>query len=133
MAMQRSGTQIPIHNLTHANAFADLGGLTWEPIQDLIDFSETSVEEEIGDFEIEDPAILVESFTRDPSVGDRMLPDLGRNMNFAGFTREYFEPYILPEVGRRFCKAEKQLGNFVELRQLIFQHQMVKMANAWMI
>ena len=66
MAMQCSGsarTQIPINDLTRANAFADLRGLTWEPIQDLIDFSETSVEEEIGDFEIDDPAILLASFT----------------------------------------------------------------------
>ena len=72
MAMQRSGsahTQIAIHDLTRANTFPDLRGLTWEPNQDLIDFSETSVEEEISDFEIEDPAILLESFTRDSSVG----------------------------------------------------------------
>ena len=52
-------------------------------------------------------------------------------MNFAVFTRECFEPYILREVGRRFCEAEKQLGNFVESRQLIFQQQMVKTAYAW--
>ena len=89
MTMQRSGsarTQIPIHDLSRANAFADLRGLTWEPIQDLIDFSETSVDEEIGRFEVEDSAILLESFTRDPTVGDRMPPDLRRNMNFAEFT-----------------------------------------------
>ena len=111
MAMQRSGsacTQIPIYDLSHANAFADLRGLTWEPIQDLIDFSEKSVDEEIGRFSIEDPAILLDSFTRDLTVGDRMPPDLRPNMNFAEFTRECFEPYILREVGRWAGDFRKQ-------------------------
>ena len=62
-----------------------------------------------------------------------MPPDLRCNMSFAEFTRECFEPYILREVGRRFQEAEKQLGNFVMSRQLIFQQQMVETANAWMI
>ena len=39
---------------------------------------------------------------------------------------------MLREVGRRFPEAEKQLGNFVTSRQLIFQQQIVKTANACM-
>ena len=54
-------------------------------------------------------------------------------MTFADYTRECFEPYILREVGKRFCEAKAQLGNFVESRQKIFQKQMVDSANAWMI
>ena len=52
---------------------------------------------------------------------------------FADFTRECFEPYILWEVGKRFRKAEMQLGNFVTSQQKIFQKQMVDSANAWML
>ena len=70
-------TRIPVYDLTRANAFADLRGLPWEPVQDLlIEFPATEIEEEIGEFEIANPAILLESFTRDPSVGDRMREDL---------------------------------------------------------
>ena len=91
------------------------------------------IDEEIGQFEIANPAILLESFTRDLSVRERMPEELRRNMTFADFTREYFASYILREVGKRFCEAEAQLGNFVESQQKIFQKQIVDSANAWIV
>ena len=106
-------------------------GLPWEPVNGLLEFPATEIHEDICEFEITTPAILLESFTRDPSVGERMREELQRNMTFADFTRECFEPYILPEVGKRFHEAEAQLPNFVESRQTIFQKQMVDSANTW--
>ena len=87
----------------------------------LIEFPATEIEEKIGEFEIANPVILLESFTRDSSVSEKMPEDFQRNMSFADFTRECFEPYILREVGKRFREAEAQLGNFVTSRQKIFQ------------
>ena len=75
-------TWIPVYDLTRANGFADLRALPWEPVQDLlIEFRDKEIQEEIGEFEIANPAILGESFTRDPSVGERMPDDLHRNID----------------------------------------------------
>ena len=126
-------TRIPVYNLSRAKAFADLRGLPLEPVQGLLEFPATVIDEEIGGFDIADPAILLASFTRDPSVGERMPEELRKNMTFADFTRECFEPYILRELGTRFCEAQAQLENFVMFQQKIVQKQMVDSANAWMI
>ena len=64
-AMERvcsNRTRIPVYDLSRANAFADLRGLHWEPVQGLLEFPATEIDEDIGEFEIATPAILVGKF-----------------------------------------------------------------------
>ena len=45
-------------------------------MQGFLEFPATEIDDEIGEFEIANPAILLESFTRDPLVGERMPKEL---------------------------------------------------------
>ena len=116
-----NGTQILLYDLSRANLFADLSRQPWEPVQGLLEFPAMEIHDEIGTFETANPAILLVNFTRYPSVGERIPKELGRNVTFADFTREFFEPYILREVGKRFREVEAQLGYFVIFSKQIFQ------------
>jgi len=82
--------------------------------------------------EIEDPWTFLQSFTLDPSVGQRVPQNRGQMMTFADCTKDLFEPYILEEITRQMQDAQSLLLNGAEEHQCPFQTEIVENINRWM-
>jgi len=119
-------------DLSMFNARADLMGLGWTPVASLLEYEPTPIVEEEVEVVIVDPCGLLATLTRDNTVRQRVPEQRRSNVTFQTFVRDIFEPYLLKEVGKRFQEAQRQLENFVEVKQLMFQEAMVNSANAWM-
>jgi len=136
VAMRRSGsnqtaTQV-FQDLSMFNARADLMGLGCTPVAGWLEYEPTPMEAELVGMVIEDPRCLLATLTRDNTVRQIVPKQNRNNVTFQSFVRDIFEPDLLKEVGKRFQEAQGQLENFVEEKQLMFQEEMVKSANAWM-
>jgi len=92
----------------------------------------TDIPEEVQELEIMNPVAFLQSFTHDPSVGQRIPPQRPSPITFAKFTRELFEPYIVREVTKRFQEANASMGEFITGTELKWQNEMVSYANRWM-
>jgi len=92
----------------------------------------TDIPEEVQELEILNPVTFLQSFTHDPSVGQRIPPQRRTPMTFANLTRELFEPSIVREVIKRFQEAKACMGDFITATQLEWQNEMVVNANCWM-
>jgi len=92
----------------------------------------TDIPEEVQELEILNPVTFCQSFTHDPSVGQRIPPQRRTPMTFANCTRELFEPYIVREVTKRFQEAKTSMGNFITGTQLEWQNEMVTNSNRGM-
>jgi len=53
-------------------------------------------------------------------------------IDFATFTRELFEPYIVREVMNWFQEHKGSMGDFITATQLEWQNKMGVNANRWM-
>jgi len=121
------------YDLSRYNAIAGLHGIGWKSIeQQMADLEPTDIPEEVQELEILNPVTFLQSFTHDPSVGQRIHPQRRTPMTFANFTRELFEPYIVREVTKRFQEAKASMGDFITATQLQWQNEMVTNANRWM-
>ena len=120
------------YDISRQQAFADLRGIVWRLIEEMVAFDPTEIPEEVEDFEILNPCSFLQSLTRDPSVGRRVPPHRRTPMTFADFTKNLFELYIVREVMKRFQEAQASLGNFVEEQQIMWQNEMVSNANLLM-
>jgi len=97
----------------------------------MADLEPTDIPEEVQELEILNPVTFLQSFTHDPSVGQRIPPQRRTLMTFANFTRELFEPYIVREVTKRFQEAKASMGDIITTTQLEWQNEMVTNANHW--
>jgi len=121
------------YNLSRYNAIADLSGIGWKFIEEqMADLEPTDIPEAVQELEILNPVTFLQSFSHDPSVGQRIPPQRCTPMTFANFTRELFEPYIVREVTKRFQEAKASMGDCITATQLEWQNQMVANANRWM-
>jgi len=118
---------------------ADLRRHSWRPIQQLLTYdieNDPTFEEEVPrtvrEIEIEDPCAFLQCFTLDPSVGQRISPNRRRKMNFADFTKDLVEPYILEEITRQMQDAQRLLLNVAEEHQRAFEIEIVETATDWM-
>jgi len=82
--------------------------------------------------EIEDPCAFLQSFTHDPSVGQRIPQNRQRKMTFADFTKDLVEPYILEEITPQMQDAQSHLLNLAKEHQHAFETEIVENANRWM-
>ena len=122
-----------------AAALADLRWIEWIPPTPLLEYKleedpvfAQEVPEVVRVMEIADPLTFLQSFTRDPSIRQRVPPNLLGRMNFTEFTRELMEPYILTEITRKIQEAEKYLTLFCEDQQHAFETAMIENASRWM-
>jgi len=125
--------------ISQTAARADLKRLGWRPIQQLLTYhieNDTTFEEEIPrtlrEMEIEDPCVFLQSFTQDPSVGQRIPQNRQRKMTFADFTKDLVEPYIHEEITRQMQDAQSYLLNLAEEHQHAFETEIVENAKRWM-
>jgi len=81
--------------------------------------------------EIEDPCAFLQSFTHDPSVGQRIPQNRQWKMTFADFTKDLVELYILEEITRQMQDAQSHLLNLAEAHQHAFETEIVANANRW--
>jgi len=118
------------YDLSRYNAIADLRGIRWKSIEEqMADLQPTDIPEEVQELEILNPVTFLQSFTHDPSVGQRFPPQRRTPLTFANFTKELFEPYIVREVTKRFQEAKASMGEFITATQLEWQNEMVANAN----
>jgi len=125
--------------ISRTAARADLTRLGWRPIQQLLIYVienypsfEIEIPPMVREMEIEDPSSFLQSFTHDPSVGQRIRQNSQRKMNFAAFTKDLIEPYILEEITGQMQEAQSQLLNLAEEHQHAFETEIVENANRWM-
>ena len=118
------------YELSRYNAIADLRGIGWKSIEEqMADLEPTDIPEELQELQILNPVTFLQSFTHDPSVGQRIPPQRRTPMTFAKFTSELFEPNIVREVTKRFPEAKASMGDFITATQLEWQNEMVTKAN----
>ena len=91
-----------------ASVFADLLGLGWTPIQQLLEAPPLPLPEGSQEVMIQHLRALFCSFTRNDEVAEKMdLPAEG--MKFANFTSEILEPFIFHILPQHFEAAQAQL------------------------
>jgi len=73
----------------------------------------TDIPEEVQEFKILNLVTFLQSFTHDPSVGQRIPLQRTTPMTFANLTRDLFEPYIVREVTKKFQEAKVSMGQFI--------------------
>ena len=94
------------YHLSRYNAIANLRGIGFKSNKDqMANLECTDIPEEVQELEIMNPVTFLQSFTHDPSVGQRISPQRRTSLTFANFTRELFEPYIVREVTKRLQEA----------------------------
>jgi len=125
--------------ICRAAARADLKRLSWRPIQQLLTYDiendptfEIQIPRTVRETEIEDPCAFLESFTHDPSVGQRIPRNRRWKITFADFTKDPIEPYILEEITQQMQDAQSHLLNLAEEHQHAFETNIVENANWWM-
>jgi len=125
--------------ISRAAARADLKRLGWRPIQQLLTYDiendptfEIEIPRTLREMEIEDPIVLLQSFTHDPSVGRRIPHNRQWKMTCADFTKDLVEPYVLEEITRQMQDAQSHLLNLVEDHQHALETEIVANANRWM-
>ena len=92
--------------LLNYNAFADLRGLGWDSVKELIEAAPIEVRPECHEIIVSNPRALLTLFTQNPAVAQWIPESAQQGVTFERFTHEIFEPYILPEVGRRSQEAQ---------------------------
>jgi len=121
------------YDLSRYNAIADLRAIGLKSIEEqMADLEPTDIPEEVQELDILNPVAFLQNFTHDPSVGHRIPPQRRTPMNFANFTRDFFEPYIVREVTKRFQEAKASMGDFITATQLEWQNEMVTNPKRWM-
>ena len=70
------------------NARADLMGLGWAPVADLLEYEPTPIVEELVEVVIEDPCGLLATLTRDNTVRQRLPEQRSSNVTFQTFIRD---------------------------------------------
>ena len=122
--------------ISRTAARVDLRRLGWRPIEQLLTYdieNDPTFEEEVPrtvrQMEIEDPSAFLQSFTLDPSVGERIPQNRRLKMTLADFTKHLIEPYILEEITRQMQDAESLLLNVAEEHQGAFETEIVENAN----
>jgi len=96
------------------NAIGDLWGIGWKSIeQQMANHEPTDIPQEVQGLEIINPVTFLQTFTYDPSVGQRIPAQRRTPMTFANFTRELFEPYIVREVTQRFQEAKASMRDLI--------------------
>jgi len=125
--------------LVRSAARADLKRSGCRPIQQLLTYDidndatfEIEIPRTVREMEIEEPCSFPQSFTHDPSVGQRIPQNRQRKMTFADFTKDLVEPYILEEITRQMQDAQSHLLNVAEEHQHAFETEIVENANRWM-
>ena len=99
------------NDVSRYNAIPDFRGIGWKSIHEQIsNFQPADIPEEVQELEILNPVTFLQSFTHDPSVGQRIPLQRRTPMTFANFTREPFEPYIVREVTKMFQEAKASMG-----------------------
>ena len=122
--------------LVRSAARADLKRSGCRPIQQLLTYDidndatfEIEIPRTVREMEIEEPCSFPQSFTHDPSVGQRIPQNRQRKMTFADFTKDLVEPYILEEITRQMQDAQSHLLNLAEEHHHAFETEILENPN----